>query len=95
MAVAQEPPIKALAVKAGQEGRRETAFFCVLYRETGIAVTGGNFREQFTAVCMVTNRVLRGDWESLPKDSNYLGFIFSRRARLRVAVMPLWHGVSV
>ena len=89
--------------------RRETVFFCELYGETGIAVTGGDLREKFVAVCTKSYKGLRGERESLPEGSSYLGFIFARapsaaqaeaalraaHACLRVVVMPLWKGVSV
>ena len=90
--------------------RRETVFFCELYGETGIAVTGGDLREKFVAVCTKSYKGLRGERESLPEGSSYLGFIFARapsaaaqaKAALRAAqaclcvvVMPLWQGVSV
>ena len=67
-----------MAVNAGQEGRRETAFFCVLYREIGIAVMGGDLKEKFIAVCTKSYKGLRGERESLPEHSSYLGFIFAR-----------------
>ena len=68
------------------QDRRETVFFCELYRETGIAMIGGDLREKFIAVCTKSYKGLRSERESLPEGSSYLGFIFARgperRARL-------------
>jgi len=63
-------------------------------------VIGADLREKFIAVCTKSYKGLRGERESLPEGSSYLGFIFARapsvaHACLRVVVMPLWQGASV
>jgi len=72
-------------------------------------VIGADLREKFIAVCTKSYKGLRGERESLPEGSSYLGFIFARapsaaqaeaalrtaHACLRVVVMPLWKDVSV